>query len=79
LKTGLGHDAISNIREKGAVIVRGVVSEAKVRPRSPSFFPLCCSNPVFQALEWLDRIKKYIALNPHVKGFPEKEKAVFEI
>lgn len=32
-----------------------------------------------QAVEWLDSIKEYIALNPHVKGFPENDKAVYEM
>ncbi|KAJ9100015.1 hypothetical protein QFC19_005833 [Naganishia cerealis] len=32
-----------------------------------------------KALEWLEAIKQYIALNPQVKGFPEDDKAVFEL
>jgi hypothetical protein len=32
-----------------------------------------------QALEWLEAIKAYIRENPQVKGFPEDDKAVYEL
>jgi hypothetical protein len=30
-------------------------------------------------LEWLESIKSYIRKNPQVKGFPEDDKAVYEL
>ncbi len=33
----------------------------------------------FQALEWLEDIKTYIAKNPQVAGFPVNDKQVFEM
>ncbi|KAI5455364.1 hypothetical protein NCC49_000178 [Naganishia albida] len=35
--------------------------------------------PEQKALEWLESIKEYIAMNPQVKGFPEDDKAVYEL
>ncbi|KAJ9107534.1 hypothetical protein QFC21_000991 [Naganishia friedmannii] len=35
--------------------------------------------PEQKALEWLEHIKRYIAQNPQVKGFPEDDKAVYEL
>ncbi|KAJ9123223.1 hypothetical protein QFC22_001418 [Naganishia vaughanmartiniae] len=35
--------------------------------------------PERKALQWLEDTKQYIAQNPQVKGFPEDDKAVFEL
>jgi hypothetical protein len=32
-----------------------------------------------QALQWLEDVKSYLAVNPEVKGFPADDKQVFEI
>jgi hypothetical protein len=76
---GLDRTAIQDIKASGTVVVRGVVPEEKVC-LAPSIWSLeSWLTTLLQALEWLASIKEYIARNPQVKGFPENDKAVYEL
>jgi hypothetical protein len=77
LKQGLPEEKVAEIKATGSVIVRGVIPEEKVR-LSNHAERYSCANTC-KALEWLESIKHYIALNPDVKGFPEDNKAVYEL
>lgn len=63
-------------------MVRSVVPESQVcsaRSRETCRFFAETTLSCVQALEWLESIKSYIQKNPQVKGFPEDDKAVYEL
>jgi hypothetical protein len=70
-------DVVSRIKECGTVVVRGVVEEAQVS----STWNHWMKGELIQrqAEQWLEDLKRYIAQNPEVKGFPADDKQVFEL
>jgi hypothetical protein len=83
IKSGQAKQKVAEVKKRGCIVVRNVVPESKVST-SNQIKPSTVTHELMkdggtQALEWLDSIKAYIKANPQVKGFPEDDKAVYEL